>query len=637
MASQPPPPSGSASFSLFPNPNYSRPQPVARVNQTTRSRRSESRERRALTPQQLPQDSRAPTPAASPSPVLSPVSSPSEHGRQTPQQRTQTPLELHPPLGEASEAVLDHSPPSAAPTEEQQPDVLGVGSSRPARTQQPRLTIEVPRQTNPLIPPVQVMAGNSSGGQQQPRNPIAKPLLLFDAPPSTEPPPALRSMFPTYNPDLPLDQQNYGPIQMNPPRMPRAVVSRQSYHQNPEPASEHPPVRSPDYRVPTRSQNPPMIPAICTTEQLQDLWKVTNGWQASGSEGRVYCLKLTQQKDAPVYTLSSTSQPFYSLRLDPTSASAYVSLSRHDPGKVYKAPKPASHSPASILNGVMGGNGRASDAKYWQEALTTTLEEESRKHSPDDGLAALLMPCAATKIVMDRPDDPITVAAAERECGRLVWDDDSASHYLVHPALATPFCVTVGHCPAWSRVEYTLEHHESPQHLAKLTRDGTGGGWLEIDTGVASKIESFYIVDVAVTALLLVAAMEDRSSPNPVTEAFEAPPVPEPPRQSRSLSSALSRHRDEEDGKKNKKKKEDKKDKNRPKMEQFEVDIESQNDSLGKGSKKSAAEDKLPFVLRVIVKLAKGAFNCFIWLLTIGFACVKGVFKVFYKCVGSKY
>lgn len=594
---------------------------MPRAGQAPRSRRSESHERRALTPQQQSLDSRAATPIGSPSPVLAAVSSPSQNGRQTPQQRAHTPLEFNPLHEQALETAVDHSSLPVSTAEEQQFDMPDVGTSRPVRIQQPRLTIEVPRQTEAAIPPAQILAGSS----HQPRNSIAKPPLLFDAPP-TEPPPPLRSMFPMYNPDLPLDQQNYGPIQMNPSGVPRAVVSRQSYYEPSEPVPEHPPVRSPEFRVPARPREPPVIPAVCTTEQLQDLWKVTNGWQASGSEGRVYCLKLTQQKDAPVYTLSSTSQPFYNLRLDPTSASAYVSLSRHDPSKVYKAPKASSLSSASILNGVMGGNNRNSDAKHWQEALTTTLEEESRRHSPNDGLTALLMPCAATKIVLDRADDPVTVAAAERECARLVWDDDSASHYLVHPALATPFCVTVEHSPAWSRVEYTLEHHESPQHLAKLTRDGTGSGWLEIDTGVASKIESFYIVDVAVTTLLLVAAMEDRSSPNTVMEAFEAPPVPEPPRQSRSLSSALSRHLDDEEGKKKKK---DKKDKKRPKMDQFELDLESQNDSLGKSNKKAAAEDKLPFILRVLVKLVKGVFSCFIWILTIGFACVKGVFKVF--------
>ncbi|PTB68719.1 hypothetical protein BBK36DRAFT_1166611 [Trichoderma citrinoviride] len=601
--------SGSASFSLFPSPNFSKPHPVVRT------RRSESHERRAATPQQQTQDSLSPSP----------------NGRQTPQQRAHTPLEFNPPLQEVSEAASDHEAIPPAIVEDEQPDGPGVGPSRPARVQQPRLTLEVPRPTGATFAPPQVFASNNI--VDQPRNSIAKPPLFFEAPPTHEQPPALRSMFPTYNPELPLDQQNYGPLRSHPPGVPRAVVSRQSYLEDPDAAPEHPAVRDPGFRVPTRSQNPPIIPAICTTEQLQDLWKVTNGWKASFSEGRVYCLKLTQQKDAPVYTLSSTSQPFYNLRLDPTSASAYVSLTRYDPSKVYKAPKQTPPSAASILNHVMGGNSRASDGKYWQEALNTTLEEESRKHSPNDGLAALLMPCAATKIALDRPDDPATVAAAERECGRLVWDDDSSSYYVVHPALATPFCVTVEHCPAWSRVEYTLEHHESPQHLAKLTRDGTGTGWLEIDTGVASKIESFYIVDVAVTALLLVAAMEDRSSPNTVMEAFEAPPVPEPPRPSRSISSALSRHRDNDDGRKKK----DKKDKRRGKMDQFEIDIESQNDSLGKDNKKTAGEDKLPFILRVIVKLTKGVFNCFIWILTIGFACVKGVFKVLYKCVGSKY
>ncbi|KAL7809125.1 hypothetical protein V8C44DRAFT_334528 [Trichoderma aethiopicum] len=618
--------SGSASFSLFPSPNFSKPHPVVRT------RRSESHERRAATPPQQNQQSRSTTPVGSPSPAPAPAPavSPSPNGRQTPQPRAHTPLEFNSPLQEASEAVLDHDATPPAMVEDEQLDSSGAGPSRPARVQQPRLTLEVPRRAEAAFAPPQVF---TSSNVNQPRNSIAKPPLFFEAPPTHQQPPPLRSMFPTYNPELPLDQQNYGPLRSHPPGVPRAVVSRQSYFEDPDAAPENPPVREPCFRVPTRPQNPPVIPAICTTEQLQDLWKVTNGWKASFSEGRVYCLKLTQQKDAPVYTLSSASQPFYNLRLDPTSASAYVSLTRYDPSKIYKAPKPVSHSPASILNGVMGGGSRSSDGKYWQEALNTTLEEEARKHSPNDGLAALLMPCAATKIALDRPDDPGTVAAAERECGRLVWDDDSSNYYVVHPALATPFCLTVEHCPAWSRVEYTLEHLESPQHLAKLTRDGTGSGWLEIDTGVASKIESFYIVDVAVTALLLVAAMEDRRSPNTVMEAFEAPPVPEPPRKSRSISSALSRHRDDDDGKKKK----DKKDKKRPKMDQFEIDIESQNDSLGKGNKKTASEDKLPFILRVIVKLTKGVFNCFIWILTIGFACVKGVFKVLYKCVGSKY
>ncbi len=84
-----------------------------------------------------------------------------------------------------------------------------------------------------------------------------------------------------------------------------------------------------------------------------------------------------------------------------------------------------------------------------------------------------------------------------------------------------PFCVTIERNPTWSRTEYTLEHLESPQHLARLTRDGTGEGWLEIDTAIAAKIQSLYMVDVAVAALMLVAHSDGAFA---AVEVFEPPP-----------------------------------------------------------------------------------------------------------------
>jgi hypothetical protein len=431
---------------------------------------------------------------------------------------------------------------------------------------------------------------------------------------------------------------------MSPTHIPRAVISRQEYH----PDAQSPvrsPVRSPAVAEPvanttnwprrTAHHEPPVIPQTCTTDQLKGLWRVANGWKASPSEGRVYCLRLSQQKDAPVYTLSSTSQPFYNVRLDPTSASAYVTVSRLDPSKPYKGPKPDSSSASSSSSG--GGN-KSSDSKHWHDALTTTLEEESRKHPPNDGLVALLMPLAATKMAIEKANDPTAVALAEQECARLVWDEDSAGYFLVHPALATPFCVTIERSPAWSRVEYTLEHHESPQHLAKLTRDGTGGGWLELDTGLASKIESFFIPDVAVAALLLVAAADEKNMPS-TAEAFDPPPRSLTPPGAlangeggggRRLSSPFSRRGEDHQ------QHSPQRQKKRGKMEEFEIDVESQDSGVGK-SKSKDAEDKLPFLIRVVVKLAKGLFKLFILLLTVGAKCVGGLFKCVYKCVGSKY
>ena len=381
------------------------------------------------------------------------------------------------------------------------------------------------------------------------------------------------------------------------------------------------------------------MPDTCTIEQLRPLWKVTNGWKASGSEGRVYCLKLTQEKDAPVYNFSSTTQPFYNVRLDPTSASAYLTVARHDPAKQFKAPR--TESPA---DGEDSAPIPKAEGKNWHESISTTLEEESRRHPPNDGLVAILMPTPATKVALEKANDPHAVMLANRECARLVWDEDSASHYLVHPALATPFCITIERSPNWSRVEYTLEHHESPQHVARLTRDyGTGTGWLEIDTGIASKIEAFYTIDVAVTALMIVAAHDEKNLPA-TPETFAPPPdLPQP--------AVLAQPRLSEQGPKGSL---DlgtlgKKFKKKGKMEIFEIDLESQ-DSLGKGKKskkdsknsdgkvkKPSELDKLPFIIRAPAKVVKAFFKVIIWVLTLGFKCVMLVFRGCYGCVGSKY
>ncbi|EXM23933.1 hypothetical protein V3481_010554 [Fusarium oxysporum f. sp. vasinfectum] len=589
-------------FSLFPSPNSSKPPPVSR-NQTPKPRRSESRERRAPTPS----DRRAPTPsdrrAATPQ-AMTPEPRPASprNGRQTPQNRAHTPIEFEP---------VQSEPP------------------KPVKVQRPRPTVQIPGRSDTGFAQGNTLVRSSS---DRSRSSIAKPPLGGET--TAQP---LRSIFPAYNPEVPLGQQNYVPTEIQPTQMPRAVISRQTYHETPAGSAPRNPLRSPvispmsvqsaQSSWPHRNvqqQEPPLIPTVSLNEQLKNYWKVANGWQASPSEGRVYCMKLAQEKDAPVYSLSSASQPFYNLRIDPTSASAYVTLTRHDPNKPYKAPKPeASSSASSIISGVVGHNSNSSgtkvtDTKHWQEALTTTLEEESRRHPPNDGLVALLMPTPATKMAIERAQDPQSVMLAERECARLVWDEDSSHHFLVHPSLATPFCVTIERSPSWSRVEYTLEHNESPQHLAKLTRDGTGGGWLEIDTGIAAKIESYFIVDVAVTALLLVASADEKNTP--AMEAFEPPPP--------LILTAKQEKRLSKIGKRDERKKRH--------MESFEIDVESQDESLGK-SKPREKEDKLPFLIRVIVKIVKGLFACFIWILTISFKCVGFAFKGCYKCVGSKY
>lgn len=560
-----------------------------------------------------------------------------------------------PPMG-GSESVDINESTVVLPPESRQADPI---IQRPAAV----VTAEPPARCGTAFSEAQTLVRANS---DRSRNSIAKPPLDNRAThygeASSEAP--LRSIFPEYNPNLPLAQQNYYPPQSSPTHpanIPAGAISRRLYSPTSEERPENnedptSPLRSPmsanssrtHQQTATRKWPPPRvnvkpsIPEPSSTEQLKNFWKVANGWKATASEGRVYTFMVSSEKDTPIYTLASkSSQPFYRLKLDPTSASAYVSLSRFDPSRPYKPPVPpkdGSGSPRSGSSENVGGEPGSTAAKGWQEVMSTTLEETARHHAPHDGLVALLYPLAAAKLAVEsRFTNAGAFATAERECARLVWDDDSGNHFLVHPALAMPFCVTVERNPAWSRTEYTLEHVESPQHLARLTRDGTGGGWLEIDTGIAAKIDAVYLVDVAVAALMLVAHADGEFTR---VEVFEPPPsLRSESRQQQQqqqdgrisrISRISPRANSGGDNKKDRKA-------GKTRMEEFELDLESQTSDLKKHSKRrSKDEDKMPGCARAVISLLGIIFKCFIWCATVLFKALTGCISLFARCVTSE-
>lgn len=341
-------------------------------------------------------------------------------------------------------------------------------------------------------------------------------------------------------------------------------------------------------RFPRNVQNEAILEPS-SNDEMKELWKVANGWRVSASEGRSFCLKMTSSVDEPVHTLSSATQAFYTLRLIPTSTSAQMTMTRQDPSKNIKESSPRLGS---------------SKPNAGMEVLSTTLEEAARRLPPNDGLVALLYPRAASNMVIElankpnRQDQESIQEAAERECGRLVWDEDSKRYYLVHPGIGTPFCVSIHSSPAWSRVEYTLEHAELPRNLVRLVRDGAGAGFLEIDTAVAAKIDCFYIVDVAICAIMLVAIAEEKAHN---AERFDAPP---------SLASP--------GGKKSRRESKMSKKEKDTKFEEFEMDLESQTSMKEKTGKK---EEKIPSFFGLVWMLVK----CFVWALTVVF---KGLAKI---------
>lgn len=349
-----------------------------------------------------------------------------------------------------------------------------------------------------------------------------------------------------------------------------------------------------------------MLPS--SNDEMKELWKVVNGWRVSSSEGRSFCMRVTSDPEEPTHTLSSATQSFYTLRIIPTSTSAQLTMARHDPSKVAKDTPSRLSSLAKAPTGT--------------EILSSTLEEPVRRLPPNDGLVALLYPRAASNMVIDlanknsqRADFAQVVEAAERECARLVWDEDSHKYYLVHPALVTPFMVSITASPAWSRVEYTLEHSEMPRNLVRLVRDGAGGGYLEVDTAVAARVDCFYIVDVAICAVMLVAIEDEKERK---VERFDGPPPsfvagsiksPKEPR----LSSILGKNKARRD----------------TKMEEFELDLESQDSVKDKKEKAKEKEEKIPGFFGLIWMLLR----FFVWFITIFFKALAKIIIGLSKCL----
>ncbi|TVY14969.1 hypothetical protein LARI1_G006824 [Lachnellula arida] len=423
--------------------------------------------------------------------------------------------------------------------------------------------------------------------------------------------PVMRSIFPKYNPDLPLEHQPYFPTQTSPTHIPKTVINRRPYspsiHEvNRSPAGLQSPMavgQSPG-RFPRGVQDE-RIMEPSSTEELKELWKVVNGWRVSASEGRTFCLKMASHPEEPIHTLSSATQTFYTLRIVPTSTSAQMTMTRQDPTK-----GAASSSPR------IGSSSRSKDASL--EVMSTTLEESARRLPPNDGLVALLYPRAAANMAIDmaskphRTDSASVIAVAERECGRLVWDQDSQKYYLVHPALSTPFVISISSSPAWSRVEYTLEHPELAHNIVRLVRDGAGTGFLEIDTSVASRIDAFYVVDVAICAVLLTAIEEEKKHK---IEHFEAPPPISPQESPKEKGSKWKRSS-----------------KTPAKMESFELDLESQDSLKGKGAKEKNKDGKVPGFFGLVWMLIK----CFVWTITMSFKALAKIIIFLSRCLTKK-
>ncbi|KAI9866931.1 MAG: hypothetical protein M1813_000328 [Trichoglossum hirsutum] len=342
-------------------------------------------------------------------------------------------------------------------------------------------------------------------------------------------PAPVKSIFPRYDPSLPLSQQHYRRTDR-----PAQIKSGESLSVN---SPDTPGMMSSISTAPAAMMTFPTgvmgkpKPKYSSLEELSSLWEAANG-QGTIDTGRTFALRMCRAGNVDpasgsfTPTLSeafsfgpSRDQPFFDFQTlkENSFDAAYseVIVRRHDPVK------------RSII-----------------PVITLDLEPPSRRLPPEDGLITLIYPKVAAMMALDatasdvkaRNVDPsgaealareAVSKAAEKECCKLLWDSEKERYYLWHPGLnkgkGQAFTIRID-----GEIGFDVGSARGTVQLLNPAKENSPLASLEfstesllIDTAALAAIESFYIVDVAVTAIVTVALVEGRRRR---ATRFSAPP-----------------------------------------------------------------------------------------------------------------
>ncbi|TKA76590.1 hypothetical protein B0A49_03317 [Cryomyces minteri] len=364
--------------------------------------------------------------------------------------------------------------------------------------------------------------------------------------------PVMRSIFPRYNPNIPLSQQHYAPTQASPTYIPREHISKAPY----SPSHERP------QRYAAISRTAPM-PSLSTTAELEDLWNVASGQRVS-TVARTYRLKLQRpilstspalSKDTPhssqLLIGPGADQPFYTLSSPrcPSSPSQEVLLYRSHPSRlktlpitsmtVLPPPSPPNEPPTQpiLISHI-----------FPKMAALAALDAASQ--SPAASAIARVDPTATSPQAARLATDAVQQAGAREGCqlvyralGKNAFGMDEGQYELLHPRLGTFGFVISGSVakgldsPAGSGVGAIRLFSPSaalPSSASGSITDITSSPLavldfaattLTLDGAALQRLPSPYIVDLAVAALLAVAVAESRRTTTADSAVvFAAPP-----------------------------------------------------------------------------------------------------------------
>ncbi|KAL9586862.1 MAG: hypothetical protein Q9212_000606 [Teloschistes hypoglaucus] len=437
-------------------------------------------------------------------------------------------------IEEDSAAVARHLPPP--PRVHNSPSENSIAPSFRLQPPTPPLA-ERPETPIPLTPsptftsPSRAMSSTSI--DSSPRSQTSSPTLVRNGSTASTGTysPVMRSMFPRYDPAVPLAQQSYYPrVEIKP-----AVAAVTSRLDNPGSCSpslysqQEPPLlenesnfcktglRLQNLREPV--QGSIALSSISTPAELVDFWAIANGQRNSEAASRftleLSCEDLAEGKEIICFD-SSTSESLYTL----SASGDDLSISRNHPTNdtttiQISAPTLKTTSSSTTLI-----------APIFPKLAELMAIDQSSTVAVDHGLNRQ----ACTELQTEAVG-----RAYRQEASSLLWDSESQKYHLIHPTLleddspaAFPIEVTSS---AGTPRAIKMFAPSSAKPVVELSFESLH---VQIHIDAITSFSSLYLLDtlLSATLVLLLHLHRSRTSPSPSlrpTSAASALPYFEPP------------------------------------------------------------------------------------------------------------
>ncbi|KAI9885932.1 MAG: hypothetical protein M1823_002258 [Watsoniomyces obsoletus] len=361
----------------------------------------------------------------------------------------------------ATERSKTASPANTATSDAKPPKSMTSRPAMPAsRATSPALTKEIP--SRPVLPPratspALTKSGITSGDEKRMRS---NSDATVGAP--------IRSIFPQYNPTVPLAHQNYRPTQASPKHIPREHISKEPY--SPTLYSTGSPgqhTTSPGRVCLSASSTVSSFPAgvlgnhpprHSSLEELVDLWEAANG-QGTIETGKTFSLKVTRDGSINPHSRSFIPSPTEAFTLGPNREQPFYDFQILRGNEHDKTARECHIRRRHPRNGTV------------IPIMSLEIEPATRQQPKEDGFVTSIYPKLAAMMAMDRArvridsnvatgsdvgdgmstltdglsteeleevtQDAVRRAARFEQC-QLYWDHDSSRYYLLHPGLNRP-------------------------------------------------------------------------------------------------------------------------------------------------------------------------------------------------------